>query len=78
MNAEKWKSASRLTIKLAEEAGKVAAAYLDVIDAVNETQRIHAKTAMMREIKHVQLIAATLLNLVENPPTDDNGNEVNI
>lgn len=79
MNSKKWRecrSVSRLTIKLAEETGEVAKAYLDVVEASTEILRRRALTHLRTEVEHVTFIADCLDNLVI--ASGDPANEVSV
>ena len=67
MNRDKWKTAptSRLVIKLSEEVGEVAKAYLEAVEATNDGVRDRAKVMMLAELRQVAFIHNVLVNRIE-------------
>lgn len=71
MNRTKWekcKSVSRLVIKLHEEAGEIAKAYLDAVEASDGDVRERCKAQMLVEIDHLHHIASCLDDLISGSP----------
>lgn len=66
MNRAKWQNVSSpglLVVKLAEETGEVAKAYLDHYESDTHAERTKAHQDLMEELEHVEFIVGRIREL---------------